>query len=81
MRADVLAQCRAEGLTFKQAVTRNVFCTPGAGSLNWNEIFGALAEAGYSGWLVVEAEQDPAIYNAFEVSKAARTFIRKVAGV
>lgn len=81
VRGDVLRQCHAEGLTFKQSIRRNCFCTPGAGSLDFDAIFGALAEAGFSGWLVVEAEQDPAVHNAFEVSARAREFIRRVAGV
>lgn len=81
VRPAVLAECRAKGYTFKQAVMANVFCTPGAGCLDWKGVFGALADAGYRGWLVVEAEQDPAVYNAFSVSKAAREFIRAEAGV
>lgn len=81
VRADVLARCRAEGLTFKQAVMANVFCTPGAGSLDFSGVIEALAAVDYKGWLIVEAEQDPAIYDAFTVSKAARQFLREVAGV
>ena len=34
---------------------------PGDGDLNWDEIFAALKEFDYEGWLVVEAEQDPAV--------------------
>ncbi len=81
VRADVLTRCRAAGLSFKQAVMENVFCTPGTGYLDFAAIFGALAEANYTGWIIVEAEQNPAIYNPFEVSRAARAFIREVAGV
>jgi len=81
VRQPVLDRCRAEGFTFKEAILSNVFCTPGTGCLDWPAIFGALADGGYEGWLVVEAEQDPRVYPAMAVSEAAREFIRKVAGV
>ncbi|HLO04112.1 MAG TPA: TIM barrel protein [Symbiobacteriaceae bacterium] len=79
VRSAVLAHCRAEGLSFKQAVMQNVFCTPGAGSLDWPAIMAALS--GYKGWLIVEAEQDPAVHPAFTVSKRCRAFLRELAGV
>jgi inosose dehydratase len=81
VRADVLARCRTERLSFKQAVMANVFCTPGAGCLDFRGVFDALAAVEYRGWLIVEAEQDPAAYPAFSLSGAARAFIREVAGV
>jgi inosose dehydratase len=33
---------------------------PGDGAIDYAPLFGVLKEAGYQGWLVVEAEQDPA---------------------
>jgi inosose dehydratase len=81
VRADVMALCRAQRFTFKQAILENVFCPPGAGCLDFHGIFAALSEVDYRGWIIVEAEQDPSLYNATEVSRAARAFIREVAGV
>ena len=44
-------------------------------------MFKALAEVGYQGWFVVEAEQDPDKANPLEYAKIARNFIRENAGI
>ncbi len=41
------------------AVLEGIFTVPGDGSIDYPSILRVLAEANYSGWLVVEAEQDP----------------------
>jgi inosose dehydratase len=38
-----------------------MFTTPGDGHIDYGEVMTALAEIGYSGWIIVEAEQDPAL--------------------
>ncbi len=45
--------------SFLDAVLKGVFTVPGDGSLDFDEIIHRLADAGYEGWFVVEAEQDP----------------------
>jgi inosose dehydratase len=37
-----------------------VFTVPGDGCVDYRALLAVLREADYSGWLVVEAEQDPA---------------------
>lgn len=61
VRLDVLKKACEEDLPFLQAVLKGVFTIPGDGDLNWDEIFTALKTFDYEGWLVVEAEQAPAI--------------------
>jgi sugar phosphate isomerase/epimerase len=39
-------------------------------------VFKLLDEHGYKGWMVVEAEQDPALANPFEYAVKARKYIR-----
>ena len=46
--------------SFLAAVLDGVFTVPGDGAVDFAPVFAALAEARYRGWLVVEAEQDPA---------------------
>ncbi len=41
------------------AVLEGIFTVPGDGFTDYPSILRVLAEANYSGWLVVEAEQDP----------------------
>ncbi|MDE0110998.1 MAG: myo-inosose-2 dehydratase [Albidovulum sp.] len=47
--------------SFLDAVLKGAFTVPGDGSLDYGKIVQALADTGYEGWFVVEAEQDPAL--------------------
>ncbi|HET7714365.1 MAG TPA: myo-inosose-2 dehydratase [Bauldia sp.] len=58
-RADVLARARANDQSFMQAVLDGIFTVPGDGNIDYATILKRLHDAGYDGWLVVEAEQDP----------------------
>ena len=40
---------------------RGMFTVPGDGDLQFQPLFQALSDSGYSGWVIVEAEQDPAV--------------------
>ena len=59
IRADVLERVRAADMSFLDAVLEGVFTVPGDGSIDFQSVADALAEIDYSGWVVVEAEQDP----------------------
>ena len=59
-RPDILDRARRENLSFMQAVVDGIFTVPGDGSIDYPTILKVLADHGYAGWLVVEAEQDPA---------------------
>lgn len=59
LRAEVLAQARAGDWSFLDAVIAGVFTVPGDGMVDFPAVLRELP--GYDGWLVVEAEQDPAI--------------------
>lgn len=49
------------GSSFLDGVLRGMFTVPGDGDLDFQPLFEALSEKNYSGWVIVEAEQDPAI--------------------
>lgn len=59
-RPAVLRDARARDRSFLDAVVDGVFTVPGDGAVDFAGCLGVLADAGYRGWLVVEAEQDPA---------------------
>ena len=63
IRAGVLAEVRARDMSFLDAVLAGVFTVPGDGSIDFRAVARLLAEIGYAGWAVVEAEQDPAKAN------------------
>ncbi len=58
-RPDILKKARAEDMSFMGAVMEGIFTVPGDGIIDYPTILKILHDAGYSGWLVVEAEQDP----------------------
>jgi inosose dehydratase len=61
IRLDVLARCRNADTSFLEAVLQGVFTVPGDGCIDFSAVIEPLLAAGYDGWIVVEAEQDPAI--------------------
>jgi len=58
-RKAVLERARRDDMSFMGAVMEGIFTVPGDGFIDYPAILRVLAEADYSGWLVVEAEQDP----------------------
>ncbi|MGP9806473.1 myo-inosose-2 dehydratase [Paracoccus sp. NSM] len=63
IRRPVTERVRAEGLSFLQGVLAGAFTVPGdpEGAIDFAALLRVLAEAGYEGWLVIEAEQDPVL--------------------
>ena len=57
VRPDVMERARRERLSFLDAVIAGVFTVPGDGCVDYPGVLRELS--GYSGWAVVEAEQDP----------------------
>jgi len=60
VRLDVLRAVKARDSSFLDAVLAGVFTVPGDGGVAFAPLLAELARLGYGGWLVVEAEQDPA---------------------
>jgi len=81
IRKDVMSRCNATNRTFIESVIEGVFTVPGDGGIDFKPIFQTLADAGYEGWLMVEAEQDPAKANPLDYARMARKYIRETAGV
>ncbi|MGQ3045576.1 MAG: myo-inosose-2 dehydratase [Niveispirillum sp.] len=61
VRNDVFARVRETGMSFLDGVLAGMFTVPGDGSIDFGAVMRTLADIGYSGWVIVEAEQDPAI--------------------
>jgi inosose dehydratase len=81
VRPAVLARVKPEGWSFLRAVREGVYTVPGDGVVDFEPLFRILGESGYSGWMVVEAEQDPAKANPLEYAQKARRFIREKTGL
>ena len=61
VRRPVFEQVRAERRSFLDGVLAGMFTVPGDGDLDFAPVMTALAQIGYAGWIVIEAEQDPAV--------------------
>lgn len=61
VRGEVLEELKKENLSFLQGVLKGLFTVPGDGTeVDWDGVFKILKDNDYEGWIVVEAEQDPA---------------------
>lgn len=69
VRPTVIAQARNDGWSFLSGVINGTFTVPGDGVIDFESVLGTLKEAGYEGWLVVEAEQDPAVAPSYVYAK------------
>lgn len=65
IRPDIVARVRDGGLSFLQGVVAGAFTVPGdqEGGIDFGPLLGVLVGAGYDGWIVIEAEQDPKLRN------------------
>ncbi|MEK3903070.1 MULTISPECIES: myo-inosose-2 dehydratase [unclassified Paenibacillus] len=81
IRPEMVQRVKAENLSFLQAVKAGAFTVPGDGCIAFGEIFAELAASPYTGWFVVEAEQDPALADPLEYAIKARRYIREHSGL
>lgn len=81
IRPEIVQKVKDEHKSFLQGVRMGAFTVPGDGALDFKPVFDVLDEAGYEGWMLVEAEQDPAIANPFKYAKIARAYIAEKAGL
>ncbi|MDF9840803.1 MULTISPECIES: myo-inosose-2 dehydratase [unclassified Paenibacillus] len=81
IRPEVVRRVIAEKLSFLQAVKAGAFTVPGDGCIEFADIFAELAGSSYTGWFVVEAEQDPALADPLEYAIKARKYIRETSGL
>ena len=66
IRADILATVDRNKDSFLDCVLRGVFTVPGDGMIDYGQFMQALAQQNYEGWVIVEAEQDPALADPYE---------------
>lgn len=74
-RLQVLSDCREQGRSFRDCFLSGMFTVPGDGCIDFSEAYDFLIEHGYSGWIVIEAEQDPDVAHPLEYALIARQYI------
>ena len=75
MRKNILEKSLKNDLSFREAFLEGAFTVPGDGCIDYKPLFDILKEKQYSGWLVVEAEQDPTKANPFEYAKIGYKYL------
>jgi inosose dehydratase len=78
VRAAVVAQARNDGWSFLTGVLYGTFTVPGDGAIDFDAMLRTLHGAGYEGWLVVEAEQDPAVAPSYQYASLGYATLRGI---
>jgi inosose dehydratase len=79
IRKDRLAAARKQDMSFLDAVLGDVFAVPGDGSIDFEPLLAELAKHDYQGWLVVEADQDPAKAHPLTHARTGHDCLRPLA--
>ncbi len=79
IRKNVLEKSLKNDSTFRQAFLDGAFTVPGDGCIDYKPFLTVLKNRNYAGWLVVEAEQDPAKANPYEYAKIGYNYLSKTA--
>ena len=78
VRPLVVAKARNDGWSFLRGVINGTFTVPGDGAIDFDAVLATLREGGYEGWLVVEAEQDPAVAPSFAYAKKGHDTLKRI---
>ena len=81
IRPEIVEKIKREKLSFLDGVRLGAFTIPGDGCIDFDPIFKVLEDTGYEGYMLVEAEQDPAKANPLEYAIRARRFIAEKTGL
>ncbi|MCH3964803.1 MAG: sugar phosphate isomerase/epimerase [Clostridium sp.] len=70
---------KSEGLSFVEAVGLGLMCEPGAGAVDFADMYKALQEVDYDGWAVVEQDMYPCSFDKpFPIAKRTRKFLADI---
>ncbi|WP_299841832.1 myo-inosose-2 dehydratase [uncultured Jannaschia sp.] len=81
VRPGIAREVREQELSFLEGVRRGAFTVPGdaEGAVDFAPVLKVAAEHGYSGWVVIEAEQDSAVRDPFEYQSLGLRTLREIA--
>ena len=79
VRRAVFESVQAAGKSFLDGVLAGMFTAPGDGDLDFAPVMRALADIGYSGWIVIEAEQDPKLADPVVYSRLGLETLKRAA--
>lgn len=80
VRPAIVEKAKREKLSFLDSILAGVFTIPGDGETDYGTLLQPVLEAGYHGWFMIEAEQDPAVADPFVQAVNARQYLRDTFG-
>jgi inosose dehydratase len=78
VRPQKLEQARADGVDFVTCIRRGVFTVPGDGCIDFKPIISELVSRNYTGWALLEGEQDPGEHPAREYAEKALRYLESL---
>ncbi|MEP6873724.1 MAG: myo-inosose-2 dehydratase [Burkholderiales bacterium] len=78
VRPAIVAKARNDGWSFLDSVINGAFTVPGDGAIDFDAVLATLHVGGHEGWLVVEAEQDPAVAPSYQYAKMGFETLRRI---
>ncbi len=83
VRRPVMEEAIQGNYSFKDSIEAGIFTVPGdvEGFIDFDAILQTFADNDFEGWLVVEAEQDPAKANPLYYARMARNYLREATGL
>jgi len=79
VRPSVMSLAQNRQWSFLESVINGVFTVPGDGAVDFDGVLKVLAQNDYKGWLVVEAEQDPAVAPSYAYAEKGFRTLRTLA--
>ncbi len=79
VRGPIHRRMRDEGRSFLDGVVAGMFTAPGDGDYDYAPFLRGLADMHYSGWIVIEAEQDPALADPRTYSRLGLETLQRLA--
>jgi inosose dehydratase len=78
VRKGVVQLARNNLWSFPDCIINGTFTVPGDGDIDFAALLDVLIEADYAGWLVVEAEQDPAVAPSYVYARKGYETLRNL---
>ncbi len=78
IREAKMQEVKEQESSFLTGVKEGVFTVPGDGMIDFTPIWEEIEKDQYDGWIVVEAEQDPAKANPYIYAQKARNYIQDI---
>jgi len=78
VRKGVVQLARNNLWSFPDCIVNGAFTVPGDGDINFGELLDELVAHQYQGWLVVEAEQDPAVAPSYAFAQKGYQTLRRL---